>query len=149
MVFKSKTDKFHLFSLYTLLTGLSLILLLSWIEKSVDTNYKIGLTFLILTLSFALIWVFNSISYTLINNEIHFSAGPFRKKTSIHSICSLTIGKKYEFGAHYFATAGKGIIIQHNATNKVYISPESIDIFIKELSRINPKIQIIEPKEID
>ncbi len=101
--------------------------------------------FIILTLTTVLIlWVLLDTRYVIKSNYLLYRSGPFRgriditkiKKIQRHSGLYVPVSMKP-------ALDTKGFIITYNNYDDVFVSPENSDIFLEEIQKINPKVQVV------
>jgi hypothetical protein len=91
--------------------------------------------------------LFNT-NYTIQNDELLCKSSVFRSKIKIKNIRKIEHHKgiivpvTWKLGLSHI-----GIIITYNKYDDIYISPENVDLFIKDLLAINPTIEIIQAKK--
>ena len=91
--------------------------------------------------------LFNT-NYTIQNEELLCKSSVFRSKIQIKNIRKIEHHKgiivpvTWKLGLSHI-----GIIITYNKYDDIYISPENVDLFIKDLLAINPNIEIIQAKK--
>jgi hypothetical protein len=91
-----------------------------------------------------LLWVLLDTRYVIKNNFLLYRSGPFRGRVAIAKIKTI---KRYS-GLNVpvmFKPAldTKGFIITYNTFDDLFISPIKSDIFIAEIKKINPQIEVI------
>ena len=98
---------------------------------------------IMITIVLALVWILLDTKYILKENKIFYNSGPFRGAIAIDSI------KKIERHSGLMvpvtfkpALNTKGLIIHYNSFDDIYISPNQEDLFIEELLKVNPDIEI-------
>jgi len=100
--------------------------------------------FIILTLATVLIiWVLLDTRYVIKNNFLLYRSGPFRGRIDItkiqkirkHSGMFVPVSMKP-------ALDTKGFIITFN-NDDVFVSPQHSDIFLEEIQKINPKVEVL------
>ena len=100
--------------------------------------------FIIISLVIGLvIWILLDTRYVLKNNLLFYRSGPFRGRIDItkinkikqHSGLFVPVSMKP-------ALDTKGYIVTYNNNSDVFISPKKGDLFIKEILKINPKIEL-------
>jgi hypothetical protein len=107
-----------------------------------DTEVLIYLGITVLTIGFFL-WIFLGTYYTIKNGYLYHRSGPFFGKMKISSISKIKYHSGWYVPVLYRpATDIVGIIITYNKFDDVYFSPKERDMFVKELLRINPEIEI-------
>jgi hypothetical protein len=107
-------------------------------EPSIYIFYAI-----ILPIVGSLIWILLDTKYILKENKIFYNSGPFRGIITIENI------RKIEHHSGVIvpvtfkpALNTKGLIIHYNSFDDIYISPKQEDLFLEELLKINPNIEI-------
>ena len=108
-------------------------------EPSIYIFYAIMITIIL-----ALIWILLDTKYILKENKIFYNSGPFRGTIDIKNIRKI----QHHFGIIVPVTFKpalntKGLIIHYNSFDDIYISPKQEDLFLKELLKVNPNIEII------
>lgn len=138
--FLSTKNTFTIAILWFLVLFLIAILFLNFENKSISI-----LPFIIISLVVALvIWILLDTRYVLKNNLLLYRSGPFRGRIDISKINKI---KKH---SGLFVPVSmkpaldiKGFIVTYNSTEDVFISPSKSDVFLKEILKINPKIEIL------
>jgi hypothetical protein len=101
--------------------------------------------FIILALVTALIiWVLLDTRYVIKSNFLLYRSGPFRGRIDITKIQKI---KRYS-GLYVPvsmkpALDTKGFIITVNNIDDVFVSPKNSDIFLQEIQKINPKVEVL------
>lgn len=90
-----------------------------------------------------ILWVLLDTRYVLKNNFLLYRSGPFRGRIDITKISKI----KNHSGLYVPvlmkpALDTKGFIITYNKFEEVFISPIKSELFLEELMKINPKIEI-------
>jgi hypothetical protein len=90
------------------------------------------------------LWVLLDTRYVIKNNFLLYRSGPIRGRIDISKIKSI----KHYSGLNVPvmlkpALDTKGFIITYNAYDDLFISPIQSDIFIAEMKKINPQIEVI------
>lgn len=96
-----------------------------------------------LVISF-LLWVLLDTRYVIKNHFLLYRSGPIRGRIDIQKIQKI----KRHSGLYVPVTLKpaldtKGFIITYNKFDDMFISPIKSDIFLEEIMKINPKIEII------
>lgn len=91
-----------------------------------------------------IIWVLLDTRYVIKNNFLLYRSGPIRGRVDITKIKSL---KRYS-GLNVPvmlkpALDTKGFIVTYNQFDDLFISPKMSDVFLEEIRKINPKIEVI------
>jgi len=90
-----------------------------------------------------IVWVLLDTRYVIKQHFLLYRSGPFRGRIDIEKIKKI----KYFSGMNVPVTMKpaldtKGYIITYNNVDDVYVTPKSSDIFIQELLKINPNIEV-------
>lgn len=102
------------------------------------------IAFIILGLSIAMIvWVLLDTRYVIKTQFLLYRSGPFRgriditkiKKIKIHSGLFVPVSMKPALDTN-------GFIITYNQYDDVFVSPSNSSVFLEELKKINPNIEI-------
>ena len=91
-----------------------------------------------------LLWVLLDTRYVIKNHFLLYRSGPIRGRIDIQNIQKI---KKHS-GLYVPVTLKpaldtKGFIITYNKYDDLFISPIKSDLFLEELMKINPKIEIV------
>ncbi len=91
-----------------------------------------------------LLWVLLDTRYVIKNHFLLYRSGPIRGRIDIQKIQKI----KRHSGLYVPVTLKpaldtKGFIITYNKYDDMFISPIKSDLFIEEIMKINPKIEII------
>jgi hypothetical protein len=91
-----------------------------------------------------LLWVLLDTRYVIKNHFLLYRSGPIRGRINIEQIQKI---KKHS-GLYVPVTLKpaldtKGLIITYNKYDDLFISPIKSDLFLEELMKINPKIEIV------
>lgn len=108
-------------------------------EPSIYIFYAIMISIVI-----AFMWILLDTKYSIKENNIFYNSGPFRGTIAIESI------RKIEHHSGIIvpvtfkpALNTKGLIIHYNSFDDIYISPNQEELFLEELLKINPNIEVI------
>jgi hypothetical protein len=90
-----------------------------------------------------ILWTLLDTRYVIKQHFLLYRSGPFRGRIDIEKIKKI----KYFSGLYVPVTMKpaldtEGFIITYNNLEDVYVSPVNRDVFLKELLKINPKIEI-------
>lgn len=90
------------------------------------------------------IWVLLDTRYVIKNNFLLYRSGPIRGRVDINKIKSI----KHFSGLNVPvmlkpALDTKGFIITYNQYDDLFISPKMSDVFIEEIKKINPQIEVL------
>jgi cytochrome b561 len=91
-----------------------------------------------------IVWVLLDTRYVIKNHYLLYRSGPFRGRIDIEKIEKI----KRHSGLYVPVTMKpaldtKGFIITYNKFDDVFISPIKSDVFLDEIRKINPKIEVI------
>lgn len=87
------------------------------------------------------VWIYADTSYKIQNGKLFYRSGFLRGSMSITEIQKIVKGKTAWSGVRP-ATAFKGLLIVSGTGDEVYISPESNDVFLNELLKLNDQIKV-------
>ena len=91
-----------------------------------------------------LIWILLDTKYSVKEEIILFNSGPFRGKININSIRKIERHSGLIVPVNYKpALNTAGLIVYYNKYDEIYISPNQEAIFLEELLKINPKIEVV------
>jgi hypothetical protein len=93
-----------------------------------------------------MLWIYLATYYEINNDILNYRSGPLKGNIAISEINTIIRGKTLWVGIKP-ATARKGLIINYERFNEIYISPEREALFLKMLLAQNPSIKIIEASE--
>jgi hypothetical protein len=90
------------------------------------------------------LWVLLDTRYVIKNNYLLYRSGPIRGRIDITKIKSI----KHFSGLNVPvmlkpALDTKGFIVTYNQFDDLFISPKMSDVFIEEIKKINPQIEVI------
>ncbi|WP_395044420.1 PH domain-containing protein [Flavobacterium sp.] len=91
-----------------------------------------------------IVWVLVDTRYVIKRHFLLYRSGPFRGRIDIEKIQKI----KRHSGLYVPVTLKpaldtKGFIITYNTFDDLFISPIKSDIFLEEIRKINPKIEIV------
>lgn len=117
-----------------------LVLLYIGMTKEHVTILPIVLLSLVIAM---ILWTLLDTRYVIKQHFLLYRSGPFRGRIDIEKIQKI----KYFSGLYVPVTMKpaldtKGFIITYNNNEDVYVSPMNSDVFLSELLKINPKIEI-------
>lgn len=92
-----------------------------------------------------ILWILLDTRYVIKRHFLLYRSGPYRGRIDIEKIKKI----KYFSGLYVPVTMKpaldtKGFIITYNQYDDVYVSPAKRDIFLSELLKINPNIEVVE-----
>jgi len=90
------------------------------------------------------LWVLLDTRYVLKNNFLLYRSGPIRGRVDISKIKSIKRFSGLNVPVMLKpALDTKGFIVTYNQFDDLFISPKMSDVFIEEIKKINPKIEVI------
>lgn len=112
------------------------------LRKEHLTFLPIGMAAVVIVM---VLWVLLDTRYVIKQHFLLYRSGPFRGRIDISKINKV----KYFSGMFVPVTMKpaldtKGFIITYNNYDDVYVSPQQSDIFLAELLKINPQIEVIQ-----
>jgi hypothetical protein len=136
----SSKNTFTITILWTMVL-LMLVLLFIGLQQEHLTLLPVGMLSVVIAL---IVWVLLDTRYVIKQHFLLYRSGPFRGRIDIEKIKKI----KYFSGLSVPVTMKpaldtKGYIITYNNYDDVYVSPKSADVFIAELLKINPKIEVL------
>ncbi len=90
-----------------------------------------------------LLWIYFGTRYELKDGFLYWRQAFIRGKIEIRSIRKIQKGKTMLVAIRP-ATAQKGLIIKYNMYDEIYITPNTSELFIEEILKLNPNIEIVE-----
>lgn len=91
-----------------------------------------------------IVWVLLDTRYVIKNNFLLYRSGPIRGKVDITKIKSLKRFSGLNVPVMLKpALDTKGFIVTYNQFDDLFISPKMSEVFIEEIRKINPQIEII------
>lgn len=138
--FLSSKSTFTYIFLWAIVLFMIVVLYLGIKENGVSL---IPIIIVSLVISF-LLWVLLDTRYVIKNHFLLYRSGPIRGRIDIQKIQKI----KRHSGLYVPVTLKpaldtKGFIITYNKFDDMFISPIKSDIFLEEIMKINPKIEII------
>ncbi len=104
-------------------------------------------TIVLLLVCGLIVWILLDTRYVIKNGNLYYRSGPFRGRIAIEKI------RKIEYFSGYLnpttvkpALDFKGYIISYNSFDDMYVSPQKANLFIDELLKINPNIEVVVKK---
>jgi energy-coupling factor transporter transmembrane protein EcfT len=138
--FLSSKSTFTYIFLWAIVLFMIVVLYLGIKENGVSI---IPIVIVSLVISF-LLWVLLDTRYVIKNHFLLYRSGPIRGRINIEQIQKI----KRHSGLYVPVTLKpaldtKGFIITYNKYDDLFISPIKSDLFLEELMKINPKIEIV------
>ena len=137
--FLSSKNNYTITILWTIVIFM-IVLLYFGVTKDHVTLLPLVILGLVISL---ILWTLLDTRYVIKQHFLLYRSGPFRGRIDIDKIKKI----KYFSGLYVPVTMKpaldtEGFIITYNNLEDVYVSPVNRDVFLKELLKINPKIEI-------
>lgn len=135
----STKNTFTIALLWSIVLVMLVLLILGIKREHLDL---LPITILSLAISM-IIWILLDTRYVIKNNNLLYRSGPFRGRINIKEIQKIK-----PFSGMIIPVTMKpaldnnGFIITYNKFNDVFVSPKKSEIFIQELLKINPTIEV-------
>lgn len=140
MRFKSRIDSFFII-LFGIL--ISFCIWIGWMDiNSSDEWGKYAGSAVMLLLIGLISWFSFTCHYLITGKKMIYKWGLFKGEIEIQSITRIEKNTILWTGNRP-ATAFRGLVVSYAKLNKVYLSPENEDLFIKELLKLNPDIKLM------
>ncbi|MFD1551004.1 PH domain-containing protein [Putridiphycobacter roseus] len=136
----SRRDNFFRFLIFGSITLIIIPLIVIYSNEGFSNSFFIASVLLMLIAGFIL-WMWHSTFYEVKENKIFYQSGPIKGKLPIENIQTIQLNKTALVGLK-IGMARKGMIIQSTSHNDLYITPSKANIFLKEILKINPNIQV-------
>ena len=141
-VFFSSKSYFTLALMWTIALGLFTVIFIKKPDAQEPSIYIFNA--IMITIVLALVWILLDTKYLLKENKIFYNSGPFRGSIAIDSIKKITHHSGIIVPVTFKpALNTKGLIIHYNSFDDIYISPKQEDLFLEELLKVNPNIEVI------
>lgn len=138
--FLSTKNTFTVVVLWSLVLFLILSLVLNFQKGSFPLMPVIIVS---LVIGFVL-WIILDTRYVIKNNFLLYRSGPLRGRIDITKIKSIKRHSGLNVPVMFKpALDTKGFIVTYNSFDDLFISPKYSDIFISEIKKINPQIEVI------
>ena len=137
--FLSSKNNYTITILWTIVIFM-IVLLYFGVTKEHVTLLPLVILGLVISL---ILWTLLDTRYVIKQHFLLYRSGPFRGRIDIDKIKKI----KYFSGLYVPVTMKpaldtEGFIITYNNLEDVYVSPVNRDVFLKELLKINPKIEV-------
>ena len=140
--FVSSKNIFSCAILWIIALGLLIIIFIEKPEAEAPPIYIFN-TIMIGIISM-IIWIQLDTKYSINGEILYFYSGPFRGKININSIRKIEHHSGLIVPVTYKpALDTKGLIINYNSFDDIYISPKEVNVFLEELLKINPNITVV------
>lgn len=137
----SSKNTFTIAILWVLVVFFIGILILNFVEGNIPPIPVIMMLSLVIGF---ILWVLLDTRYVIKNNFLLYRSGPIRGKVDITKIKSLKRFSGLNVPVMLKpALDTKGFIVTYNQFDDLFISPKMSDIFLEEIRKINPKIEVI------
>ncbi len=138
--FLSTKNTFTVLFLWGIVVFMIVVLILGFKEGNLTI---LPVILLLLVIGF-IVWVLVDTRYVIKRHFLLYRSGPFRGRIDIEKIQKI----KRHSGLYVPVTLKpaldtKGFIITYNTFDDLFISPIKSDVFLEEIRKINPKIEII------
>lgn len=141
MNFKSRKDLLSTSIIVLTIIFLITIAPIIWLDSYIiETEKFIGSSVIILISAF-LAWTYLGTNYTLTDEEVKIKSGPIKFKIKIENISEIIVNTTLWVGWKP-ATALNGIIIKYNRLDEIYISPNTNELFVKEIIKKKSHIKV-------
>jgi hypothetical protein len=146
-IYPSAKHKLTIWLYWFLVVFMLVILVFPILEEGFTLPIILISIFHLVFIIFFITILFNT-NYRIQNEELFCKSSVFRSKIKIKNIRKIEHHKgiivpvTWKLGLSHI-----GIIITYNKYDDIYISPENVDLFIKDLLAINPTIEIIQAKK--
>lgn len=141
MIFKSRKSLW-----IGIILGAIGLLLISILITTLLQNDKHWLTLLpIFAVLLFLIWIWFGTFYQIVEGQLKYKTAFIKGSIKILDIKEIRVGKTQFVGLKP-ALASKGLVIKYNRWDDIYISPEKESLFLEELLKVNPRIEIVGSK---
>lgn len=127
--------------LWTLVLGMIFLLYIGLTQEQVPFFPVVVLSAVIVLI----LWILLDTRYVIKRHFLLYRSGPYRGRIDIEKIKKI----KYFSGLYVPVTMKpaldtKGFIITYNQYDDVYVSPVKREVFLSELLKINPNIEVVE-----
>lgn len=139
--FLSTKNIFTVGILWTLVLGMIFLLYVGLTQEHVPFFPVVVLSSVIVLI----LWILLDTRYVIKRHFLLYRSGPYRGRIDIEKIKKI----KYFSGLYVPVTMKpaldtKGFIITYNQYDDVYVSPVKREVFLSELLKINPNIEVVE-----
>lgn len=138
--FLSTKNTFTIVILWSIVLFFIVMLVLNFTKGNVPI---VPIIIISLVTAFVL-WVLLDTRYVIKNNFLLYRSGPIRGRVDITKIKSIKRFSGLNVPVMLKpALDTKGFIVTYNQYDDLFISPKMSDLFIEEITKINPQIQVI------
>ena len=111
------------------------------------TDFKLSFNvaqLILLPVILLLLWMMFGTYYVIDGDQLKYQCAFIQGSIPIAEIHQITIQKSFSFYSGMKPALGNfGIVIKYNRWDDIYLSPQNKEIFVAELKKINPNIEII------
>jgi hypothetical protein len=107
-------------------------------DQSNDPFYLIFTTLI----TALLLWVWFGTYYTIEDKQLKYRSGPIHGVIAIECIRTITVSKTSFVGLKP-SLDSRGCVLAYNKYDEIYLSPKDQSLFVQELVKINPAIEVI------
>jgi hypothetical protein len=127
-----------------ILWGIVLFFIVMLVLNYVKGNFPLIPIIIISLVTSFVLWVLLDTRYVIKNNFLLYRSGPIRGRIDITKIKSIKRFSGLNVPVMLKpALDTKGFIVTYNQFDDLFISPKMSDIFIEEIKKINPQIEVI------
>lgn len=127
-----------------ILWGIVLFLIIMLVLNYEKGNFPIIPMIIISLVTGFVLWVLLDTRYVIKNNFLLYRSGPIRGRIDITKIKSIKRFSGLNVPVMLKpALDTKGFIVTYNQYDDLFISPKMSDVFIEEIKKINPQIEVI------
>ncbi len=138
--FLSSKNTFTIIILWSIVLFFIVMLVMNY-EKG---NFPLIPMIIISLVTAFVLWVLLDTRYVIKNNFLLYRSGPIRGRIDITKIKSIKRFSGLNVPVMLKpALDTKGFIVTYNQFDDLFISPKMSDIFIEEIKKINPQIEVI------
>ncbi|WP_342647255.1 PH domain-containing protein [Mucilaginibacter sp. CSA2-8R] len=106
-----------------------------------QSNDPFYLIFTVLITAF-LLWIWFGTYYIIDGQQLKYRSGPINGSIPVASIRKITTGKTSFIGLKPSLDT-HGCVLAYNKYDEIYLSPKNQDLFVQELVKINPAIEVV------
>lgn len=127
-----------------ILWGIVLFFIVMLVLNFTKGNVPVAPMIIISLVTAFVLWVLLDTRYVIKNNFLLYRSGPIRGRVDITKIKSIKRFSGLNVPVMLKpALDTKGFIVTYNQFDDLFISPKMSDVFIEEIKKINPQIEVI------
>ena len=138
MVFKSERD----IKVSLVIWGAVCLLLVCVFQSVQQGGAEQWFAIILVLIAAMLLWMWFGTYYVIEGNQLRYRSGPVNGVIAINTISSI-LTKKTQFVGLKPSLATKGCVIKYNKYDEIYLSPAGQELFVKELVKVNPAIEVV------